>query len=60
MEYGLVASFWFGDREMSKVGTKFVDGGFDFLELGRGRGFGIVDQGLGIGIRLNICRAWGL
>jgi hypothetical protein len=27
---------------MSKVGTECVDGGFDFLKLGRGRGSGIV------------------
>ena len=50
----------FGDREVSEVGAKCVDCGFDFLELGSGRGFGIVDQSWGIGIRLNICRAWGL
>jgi hypothetical protein len=27
-----------GHRMMSKIGTEFVDGGFDFLELGRGWG----------------------
>jgi hypothetical protein len=32
----------FGDWEVRKVGAKSVDGGFDFLELGRGRGSGIV------------------
>jgi hypothetical protein len=32
----------FGHRMMSKIGTKFVDCGFDFLELGRSRGSGIV------------------
>jgi len=32
----------FGDWQVSKVGTKFVDCGFDFSELGRGRGSGII------------------
>jgi hypothetical protein len=45
---------------MSKVGTEFVDGGFDFLELGRGWGSGIVYKGLGIGIRLSIYRGRGV
>jgi hypothetical protein len=34
----------FGHWEVSKVGTKFVDGGSDFIELGRGWGSGIVGQ----------------
>jgi len=44
----------FGDREVSKVGTKFFDGGFDFLELGGGWGRGIVYKSGGIRIRLSI------
>jgi hypothetical protein len=49
-----VAEPWFGDREMSKVGTEFVDSGFDFLELGRGWGSGIVYKGRGFRGLLNI------
>jgi hypothetical protein len=44
----------FGDWEMSKVGTEFVDGGFDFLELGRGWGSGIVGYKGGIRRGLSI------
>jgi hypothetical protein len=38
------------DWEVCEVGTKFVDGGLDFLDFGRGRRFRIK----GIGIRLSI------
>jgi hypothetical protein len=34
----------FGDREVSEVGTEFVNYGLDFLELGRCRGSRIVYQ----------------
>lgn len=37
-----------------EVGLEFVDRGFDLLDFVRGWGFGVVDQGLGIGIRLSI------
>ena len=39
---------------MSKIGTEFVDGGFDFLELGRGWGSGIVGYKGGIRRGLSI------
>jgi hypothetical protein len=39
---------------MSKIGTEFVDGGFDFLELGRGWRSGIVGYKGGIRRGLSI------
>jgi hypothetical protein len=45
---------------VGEVGSQFVDGGFDFLELGRGRGSGIVGHEVGIRGRLNIYRVPGL
>jgi hypothetical protein len=32
----------FGNGEVCEIGSQLVDGGFDFGELGGGRGFGIV------------------
>jgi hypothetical protein len=37
---GAKVEFWSG--EVREVGPQFVDGGLDFLELGGGRGSGIV------------------
>jgi hypothetical protein len=50
----------FGDWEVREIGAKFVDGGFDFGELGRGWGSGIVGHEVGIRSRLNIYRVPGL
>jgi hypothetical protein len=50
----------FRDGEMGKVGSKFVDSGFDFLELGGGWRCGIVYKGRSIGDRRQILGGHGL
>jgi hypothetical protein len=55
-----LAKVRFGDREMSKVGTKAIDRGLNGLKLVRGWGSRIVWQRGGIRSRLNIWRGHGL
>ena len=50
----------FGDREVSEVGAKCVDCGFDFLELGGCRGTRIVGYKGGIRKSLRVRGGEGL
>jgi hypothetical protein len=50
----------FGDWEVCEVGSEFIDRGFDFLKLGRGRRDRIVDKGRSIGDRRQILGGHGV